>query len=166
MARAKKVDHKAVEQYAEQYPEATQSDIGRHFGIAQKSVSRILIRVGLTNKHRGIMRPATPPKGTKAEIQYFHWDRLLQRLGFGMSRAEKLGRHRLFPYDQQRQHIQDGSVTLPEELDDYDHTIEAFNQPALEDTLDESEESIEPLNREPMLSLLVSESNDFEDACL
>ncbi len=42
MPRARKVDYKAVELYAEQHPEAVQTEIGRLFGITQGLVGRIL----------------------------------------------------------------------------------------------------------------------------
>jgi hypothetical protein len=163
MARARKVSHQAVEHYAQQHPEATQTEIGRVFSITQGSVGRILRRVGLTNTHRGVQRKATLwPKGTRfdrfgracpvqsAEVLYCFWDRYLQQLGCGMSRGEKLGRQRLlYGYDPLQQALQDESATL----------------------LDESEGVIEPIFREQhsierYLPPTKSESPLTEDACL
>jgi hypothetical protein len=152
MSRARKVDHKAVEQYAQQHPEAIQTDIGRVFGITQGSVGRILRRASLTNTHRGVPRKATkPPKGTWAECAYFYWDKYLERLGFGVSRGEKLGRQRiLYGYDPLQQALQDESATLLEE--------------------DESEGVIEPLYEqcsiERYLPATAPASTDDGDTCL
>lgn len=139
MARANKVDHKLVEQYAQQHPEATQAEIGRVFSIPRRSAGKILQRAGLTNTHRGVPRKAMKlPKGTlvdrfgqvcpmsmqSLEVQYFFWDRYLQQLGCGESRGEKLGRQRiLYGYDQNRQVLHDESATLPEENDEYDQAV-------------------------------------------
>jgi hypothetical protein len=159
MSRARKVDHKAVEQYAQQHPEAIQTDIGRVFGITQGSAGRILRRASLTNTHRGVRRKTTKlPKGTRFDrfgrvcpvqspaVQYFFWDRYLQQLGFGVSRGEKLGRQRiLYGYDPLQQALQDESATLVEE--------------------DETEGVIEPLNRDPKVYLPVTQSNDEGNVC-
>jgi hypothetical protein len=174
MARARKVSHQAVEQYAQQHPAATQTEIGRVFSITQGSVGRILRRVGLTNTHRGVPRKETkPPKGTRfdrfgrvcpvqsAEVLYFFWDRHLQQLGLGESRGERLGRQRiLYGYDGSRQALQDESATLPEEMDDYDPAIEAF-------THSEQERAFESLEETPLSSLpLATESEDAGETCL
>ena len=166
MARARKVAHQAVEQYAQQHPDATQTEIGRVFSITQGSVGRILRRVGLTNTHRGVPRKETkPPKGTKFDcfgrvcpmsmqspaVQYFHWNQYLQQLGLGESRGEKLGRHRiLLGYDPRQQALQDESATLLEEEE-------------------EAEGVIEPLSREHSIERYLptsSESADAGETCL
>jgi hypothetical protein len=142
MARARKVDHKAVEQYAQQHPEATQVDIAKVFGFGDRgSVGRILRRANLTNTHRGVPRKASPPPGTWAEQAYFYWDQHLQTLGLGMRRGERLnGALILTNYDPSRQGLKDESATLlPEEQDNYDPAVEALTRPSV--SLVDSEEA-------------------------
>jgi hypothetical protein len=127
MARKRTIDHSAVVQHAQQHPEATSHDMARVFGIDRGVVSRILRQAGVNTRGRGIGALRTvkkPPKGTPAEVSYFYWDRLLQRLGLGVCRGEKLGRQRLLlGYDPQRQALQDESATLREEEDDFDPAL-------------------------------------------
>jgi hypothetical protein len=122
MPRARKVDYNAVALYAQQHPEAVQTEIGRVFGITQGLVGRILRRLDLTNTHRGKPRKVDPPKGTWAEVAYFYWDRHLQELGFGMRRGDRLGGKELLygdgPALQLQQALQADSAALPEEEDE------------------------------------------------
>lgn len=120
MPRARKVDYKAVELYAQQHPEAVQTEIGRLFGITQGLVGRILRRASLTNTHRGVPRKGRKaPDGSRAEVAYFYWDRHLQTLGFGMRRGMRLGGKEILygdgPSLQLQRALEDESAALPEE---------------------------------------------------
>jgi hypothetical protein len=114
MPRKRKVNHKAVVKYAQKHPEAVQVAIGKHFGITQGSVGRILRAAGQTNPHRGICRRSKPNPG-ESKLE-FEWEQRLCGLGLGMDRGLRLNRGRiLYGYDPAKEVQDDESATQPEE---------------------------------------------------
>jgi hypothetical protein len=114
MPRKRKVNHKAVVKYAQKHPEAVQVAIGKHFGITQGSVGRILRAAGETNTHRGVCHRSTPKNGQSK--QEFAWEKKLCQLGLGMDRGMRLGRQRIFyGYDPRKQAQLAESATQIEE---------------------------------------------------
>jgi hypothetical protein len=88
--RPRSVDHKKIVKYAETHSDQNQVQIGKHFGLSQKQISRVLRDHGVTdrntNKHG---RGSGPNRKPEWSDEQFFWEKLLHKDELGMDRGKR-----------------------------------------------------------------------------
>lgn len=106
MAGKRRVDHKAVAEFKRKHPEMSQKALGKHFGLTQSQVSKILRAEGVdTNQHHGGFN-GSHPKALKCKPgmteEQFLWEKRLSELGLGMDRGLRINNKRILYGEQDK----------------------------------------------------------------
>jgi hypothetical protein len=107
--RKRSISHQMVLVYAKKHPDSLQSEIGAHFGISQRSVSRILQQNG---QNRGLYRGRPLERKRSQSEDEHYWEKKLHDAGLGMDRGLRLDNQRIFyGYDPAKEESGDESAT-------------------------------------------------------
>lgn len=105
--RRPSVNHEKLVRYARLNPSLRQADIGVHFGLSQKQVSRIMRRAGI----EGVKRAPYIRKQGQTDEQ-FVWEKCLHDANLGMERGLRINNQRIYyAEDPRKEEIGDHSAT-------------------------------------------------------
>lgn len=110
MGQRRRVSYYRIVGFARRHPDLLQDDIGRHFGLTQSQISKILRAGGLLKGKRYVGRPLVRQSGWSDK--QFEWEQRLHDLNLGMDRGARLNNQRIFyAYDPLKEANGDRSAT-------------------------------------------------------